>query len=230
MSVAERVKIFADGADIEGIAALARSPAIRGFTTNPTLMRAAGVKEYEPFAREALAIVRDRPFSLEVFADDTAGMRRQALLLAAMADNVYVKIPITNTQGDSCAPLIRKLAAEGVRLNVTALLTLRQVAVSTEALEGSAHSFISVFAGRIADTGRDPLPVMQRALEIMRGQPRLELIWASPREVFNIYQAAAIGCHAITVGHDLLRKLSLEDRDLDAFSLETVRMFHADAT
>ena len=230
MSIADRVKIFADGADITGIAALARNPAIKGFTTNPTLMRAAGVRDYEGFAREALDLVRDRPFSFEVFADDAGEMRGQARRLAALAPNLYVKIPVTNTAGESTAPLIRALVGEGVKLNITALLTPAQVATVSEALGASPHSFISVFAGRIADTGRDPLPIMKEALDIMRGQPGLELIWASSREVYNIYQAAEIGCHAITVSHDLLKKLSLGGKDLLELSLETVRMFHADAT
>jgi transaldolase len=229
MSVAERVKIFADGADIEGIAALSRNPVIKGFTTNPTLMRVAGVTDYLQFARAVLSIVRSHPISLEVFADEPDEMHRQALLLSGLSGNVYVKIPVTNTRGESCAALIRSLVAEGVKLNVTALLTLPQVAIVAEALRGSAHAFISVFAGRIADTGRDPLPIMQAALDIMREQPALELIWASPREVYNIYQAAAIGCHAITVSADLLRKLNLGGKDLDEYSLETVRMFYTDA-
>ena len=229
MSVAERVKIFADGADIAGITALASDAAIRGFTTNPTLMRAAGVKDYERFAKEALATVRDRPFSFEVFADEPGEMRQQARRLAALAPNLYVKIPVTNTAGESTAPLVRALVGEGVKLNITALLTPAQVETVSEALRGTPHSFISVFAGRIADTGRDPLPIMKQALDIMRSQPGLELIWASSREVYNIYQAAEIGCHAITVSHDLLKKLSLGGKDLAELSLETVRMFHADA-
>jgi len=229
MTVAERVKIFADGADIQGIAALARNPVIKGFTTNPTLMRAAGVTDYLQFARAVLSIERSRPISFEVFADEPEEMRRQAILLSGLSANVYVKIPVTNTRGESCAALIRSLVAEGVRLNVTALLTLPQVLTVADALRDSAHAFISVFAGRIADTGRDPLPVMQGALDIIGRQHELELIWASPREVYNIYQAAAIGCHAITVSSDLLMKLNLGGKDLDEFSLETVRMFHADA-
>jgi transaldolase len=224
-----RIKIFADGADALSIAQLVRNPAIRGFTTNPTLMRAAGVADYESFARDVLACAAGYPVSFEVFADDFEGMERQARKLAGWGDGVYVKVPITNTCAESSAPLLGRLAADGVQLNVTALLTLDQVRTATAALAGGASSYISVFAGRIADTGRDPLPIMREALEIMAPHPNLELIWASPREILNVVQADSIGCHVITVTHDMLKKLPLLGRDLEGFSLDTVRMFHRDA-
>ncbi len=224
-----RIKIFADGADAHSIAELVRNPAIKGFTTNPTLMRAAGVADYESFAREVLACADGYPVSLEVFADDFEGMERQARKLAGWGDGVYVKVPITNTCAESSAPLLARLAAEGVQLNVTALLTLDQVRTATAALAGGAPSYISVFAGRIADTGRDPLPIMREALEIMAPHSNLELIWASPREILNIVQADSIGCHVITVTHDMLKKLPMLGRELEDFSLDTVRMFHRDA-
>jgi len=223
------IKIFADGADLDGLLALAEQPHISGFTTNPTLMRKAGVTDYADFARSVLERITDRPISFEVFSDDTAGMRRQAREIAGWGPNVYVKIPVTNTRGEPTTDLVRDLASSGVQVNVTALMTPEQVETVTRALEGGAPSNVSVFAGRIADTGRDPIPIMRRALEIMRAAPAAELIWASPREVLNIVQADAIGCHIITVTHDLLGKLSTLGKDLDAFSLETVRMFHDDA-
>lgn len=224
-----RVKIFADGAAPSGIQALAANPLIQGFTTNPTLMRAAGVTEYEGFAREVLEIVPDRPVSFEVLSDDFDEMEQQALKLAAWGDNVFVKIPITNCQGETSAALLRRLSLQGLKLNVTALMTAAQVETAAKALVGGAPSFVSVFAGRIADTGRDPVPVMREALAIVAGQPELELIWASPREVLNIIQADEVGCDVITVTHDLLKKLSVVGHDLDAFSLETVQMFFNDA-
>lgn len=225
-----RTKIFADGADEAGIVRLAADPIIRGFTTNPTLMRAAGIEDYEAFARRVLDRVPGFPISFEVFADEFDEMERQARRIAAWGDSVYVKIPITNTRGEPSGDLLHRLAADGVHLNVTALLTLDQVACAAEWLSGGPSSFISVFAGRIADTGRDPVPLMRRALEIMAPQPQLELIWASPREILNVMQADEIGCHVITVTHDLLKKLSLIGRDLAEFSLDTVRMFHRDAS
>jgi transaldolase len=224
-----RVKIFADGADAGGIGQLARNEWIRGFTTNPTLMRAAGVSDYECFAREVLPLVEGRPISFEVFADDFDEMERQARRIAAWADNVNVKIPITNTMGKSSQSLLCRLAEEGVKVNVTALLTVDQVRVATAALGGGPPSFISVFAGRVADTGVEPVPIMQEALEIMAPHPNLELIWASPREILNVVQANAVGCHVITITHDILKKLPLLGRDLDEHSLDTVRMFHRDA-
>jgi transaldolase len=224
-----RVKIFADGADAAGIAHLAANEAIRGFTTNPTLMRAAGVSDYAWFARDILPLVQGRPISFEVFADDFEEMERQARIIAAWGDDVNVKIPITNTKGESSHELLRRLAAEGVRVNVTALLTVDQVRVASEALAGGAPSFISVFAGRIADTGVEPVPIMEEALRVMAPHPHLELIWASPREILNVVQADAIGCHVITVTHDILKKLPLLGRSLEEHSLDTVRMFHRDA-
>lgn len=224
-----RVKIFADGADRAGMLELARSPLIKGFTTNPTLMRKAGVADYRGFARDLLAAVVDRPISFEVFADEFSEMERQAREIAGWGDNVYVKIPVTTTRGESSGALIHALARAGVRLNVTALLTLEQVRDVAEALHPSPSAFISVFAGRIADTGRDPVPMMVAAVELLRSTPQLQLIWASPRELLNIFQADAIGCHIITVTHDVLNKLGLVGKNLRDYSLETVRMFHEDA-
>lgn len=223
------MKVFADGADMAGIAEMAADPFIQGFTTNPTLMRKAGVQDYAAFAREVLAVVTDRPISFEVFSDDAAEMERQALLIAEWADNVYVKIPVTDTSGTSTAPLLRRLHAAGVKVNVTGLLTLAQVEHVAEAMAGSVPGCVSVFAGRIADTGTDPVPVMERARRILGAHPNLELIWASPREVLNIVQADQIGCDIITVTNDLLKKLSLLGKDHGEFSRETVEMFHDDA-
>ena len=224
------IRIFADGADITQVRKLAADPLIAGFTTNPTLMRKAGVDDYESFAREFLDCVPDRPISFEVFTDHFADMERQARKIAGWGDNVYVKIPITNTEGASSLDLVRRLTADGVRLNITALLTGEQVVASAEALEGGSPAFVSVFAGRIADTGREPEPIMVRALETLRPLAGVELIWASPREVLNIVQADRIGCHVITVTPDLLAKLELLGKDLGEFSLDTVRMFHRDAS
>jgi transaldolase len=224
-----RIKIFADGADRATVAELCAHPLVRGFTTNPTLMRAAGVDDYEAFARDMLELVTDRPVSFEVFADDFAEMRAQALRIASWGHNVNVKIPVTNTRGESSGQLLRDLTADGVSLNVTALMTLAQVSEVAESIAGARAGFVSVFAGRIADTGRDPVRLMAAAVELLQPYPELELIWASPREVLNIVQADSIGCHVITVTHDLLKKLPILGRDLDEFSLETVRMFHRDA-
>ncbi len=224
------VKIFADGADKRGMLEMYANPAISGFTTNPTLMRKAGIGDYESFARDILAAIPDRPISFEVFADEFDEMERQARWIATWGPNVFVKIPVTNTRAESAAGLIRKLAADGIKLNVTALMTNGQVREVAEALAGGAQSCISVFAGRIADTGRDPLPLMEEALEIMRPHPHLSLIWASPRELLNIFQADAIGCHIITVTNDILAKLSLVGKDLAEYSLDTVKMFYRDAT
>lgn len=224
-----KVKIFADGADEAGILDLAANPAIRGFTTNPTLMRAAGVSDYEAFARRLLEKLTDHPISFEVFADEFEEMERQARMISSWGANVFVKIPVTNTRRDSAAELVRRLSAEGIQLNVTALLTLDQVRTVSEALGDGAPAYISVFAGRIADTGCDPVPLMAEALRIMAPHPQQELIWASPRELLNIVQADAIGCHVITVTHDLLKKLPILGRDLADYSLDTVRMFHSDA-
>lgn len=224
-----RTHIYADGADAAAIRALAAEPYIRGFTTNPTLMRRAGIDDYAAFARDVLGAIGDRPISFEIFADEPAEMERQAKTIASWGGNVYVKVPVTNTAGASMAPLIRRLASEGIHLNVTALMTPAQVEEVSTALDGGPEAFISLFAGRVADTGRDPVPLMREALDIMAGRPQQRLIWASPRELLNIFQADEIGCHVITVTHDLLAKLTLVGKDLDAYSLDTVQMFHRDA-
>ena len=223
------VKIFADGADLPGMLELYRKPYIKGFTTNPTLMRKAGIADYRGFAREVLAAIPDRPISFEVFSDEFPEMERQAREIASWGDNVYVKIPVTNTTGKSAGALVKRLSHEGVKLNVTALLPLEQVREIVDCVAGGAPACISVFAGRMADTGVDPVPMMTEAVRILRGAPNAELIWASPRELLNIFQADAIGCHIITVTHDILKKLSLVGRDLHEYSLDTVKMFHGDA-
>ncbi|MCW2982606.1 MAG: transaldolase [Conexibacter sp.] len=222
-------KIFADGADLDGILRLTSDPMIKGFTTNPTLMWKAGLTDYADFAQRLLEQIRDKPISFEVFADDEAEMRRQAKQLAAWGPNVYVKIPVTTTSGESMAPLVRELSEDGVQVNVTALFTTAQVELITAAVADGAPSCISVFAGRIADAGVDPLPIMRRAVDIMADAPRSELIWASPREVLNLVQADQVGCHIITMTHDLLPKVKSLGKDLEQFSLETVQMFHRDA-
>jgi transaldolase len=224
------IKIFADGADLAGIVDLYRKPFIKGLTTNPTLMRKAGIADYQAFARSVLEEVRTKPISFEVFSDDFPEMRRQALQMRDWQDNVYVKIPVTNTRGEMAVELIRDLAAEGVKLNVTALLTPRQVRAVAAALNGSVPAVISVFAGRIADTGVDPLPIMKESLDVVKNLPVTELLWASVREVLNLYQAAACGCHIVTVPHDILKKaVTLARQDLEELSLDTVKMFHRDA-
>ena len=229
-SLAElRVKIFADGADKAAMLEMYKNPIIRGFTTNPTLMRNAGVQDYESFAREILTLIPDRPISLEVLADDFGEMEDQARTIAEFAENVFVKIPITNTKGASSAELVRRLSHSGIKLNVTALFTLEHVRMVTAAIAGGAPASVSVFAGRIADTGRDPMPIMSAAVEILGEVPSAELIWASPRELLNIFQADAAGCHIITATNDILRKLHLLGKDLSDYSLETVRMFYSDA-
>jgi transaldolase len=226
----DRIKIFADGASLPSMLESARDPRISGFTTNPTLMRKAGISDYRAFAKEVLASIKDRPISFEVFADEFADMRRQAQDIATWGDNVYVKIPITNTRRESATALIRELASSGVKLNVTAICTLDQVRDTAQALKGGAPSVVSVFAGRIADTGRDPIPLMKEALGMCRAaDKRIELLWASPRELLNIVQAAEVGCDIITVTPDLLKKLELVGKDLADFSLDTVQMFHRDA-
>jgi len=224
-----RVKIFADGADRNAIAELASNPVVSGFTTNPTLMRAAGVADYEAFARDIVELVPELPISLEVFSDDFGEMEQQARTISQWGENVFVKVPVTNTRGESAAEVVRHLVAEGVRLNVTALTTVRQVEEIAAALKGSTAAFVSVFAGRIADTGRDPSPIMAESVEVLRAHPQLQLIWASPREVLNILHADAVGCHVITVTQQLLAKLPWLGRDLEGVSLDTVRMFHDDA-
>lgn len=224
-----RVRVFADGADRDGILELYSNPLIKGFTTNPTLMRKAGVEDYEWFARDILQAVPDCPFSFEVFADDHKEMERQALKIAAWGENVYVKIPVTDTKGEPTDALRRRLSRGGVKVNVTALMTARQVEAVVDSISGAPAAYVSVFAGRVADSGRDPIPVMREALAALRDFPQIELIWASPREILNIIQAHEIGCDIITVTHDLLQKLPTVGKDLDEFSLDTVKMFHRDA-
>ena len=224
-----KVKLFADGADLAGIKEMASNPAIKGFTTNPTLMRKAGIADYKPFALQVLQAVGGRPISFEVFADDFDTMEKQALEIASWGKNVNVKIPVTNTKGEFCGPLVERLSRAGVQLNVTAVMTLDQVKRITDRLAADTPAIVSVFAGRIADTGRDPVPLMTKAVEILKSKPRAELIWASPRELLNIFQADSIGCHIITATNDILKKLSLVGKDLDAYSLETVEMFYKDA-
>jgi len=224
-----KVKLFADGAERAGILRMYQNPLIRGFTTNPTLMRKAGITDYEAFAKDILSAVPDRPISLEVFADEFDEMERQALKISRWGENVYTKIPVTNTRRESSLDLICRLARKDVKLNITALMTLQQAKDVGAALAGGPPAYVSMFAGRIADTGRDPVPMMAEAVEILRPHPNIELIWASPREVLNIFQADSVGCHIITATHDLLHKLALFGKDLDDFSLETVQMFHRDA-
>ncbi len=224
------IKVFADGADIEHIKMLAANPLIKGFTTNPTLMAKVGITDYEMFARRVLEVVTELPISFEVFSDDLPEIERQALKIAAWGENVYVKIPVTNTKGERLEALLRSLVDQGVKVNVTGLMTLAQVERVAEAVAGETPSNISVFAGRIADTGSDPIPIMAQALEIMAdAAPNSELIWASPRELLNLVQADGIGCHIITVTHDVLKKLPLLGKDHEQYSLETVQMFFNDA-
>src|SRR6266568_1485745 len=224
-----KVKLFADGADLAGMKEMAANPLIKGFTTNPTLMRKAGIADYAAFAREVLKAIPDRPVSFEVFADEFAEMEAQALEIASWGKNVNVKIPVTNTRGEFAGSLTERLSKKGVKLNVTALLTLDQVKRVTERLAAETPAIISVFAGRIADTGVDPVPVMKKSVEIMKAKPKAELIWASPRELLNVFQADQVGCHIITATNDILKKLSLVGKDLDKYSLETVEMFYQDA-
>jgi len=224
-----KVKIFADGADLNGILELYKNKYITGFTTNPTLMNKSGIKDYEGFARRLLEHIPDRPFSFEVFSDEFEEMERQAIKIASWGKNVYVKIPVTNTRQESSIELVKKLAEAGVQLNVTALMTIKQVSDVSSALKNNVPSYISVFAGRVADTGRDPMPIMKQAVGIMTSYNKQELIWASPRELLNIFHADEIGCHVITVTHDILKKLTLIGKDLDEYSLDTVKMFYEDA-
>lgn len=225
-----KVKLFADGADKAGILSLNSNPAIQGMTTNPTLMRKAGIKDYEAFAKDILQSVTSKPISFEVFSDDFPEMKRQALKIAAWGKNVYVKIPITNSRGDTCLPLIKELGQQGVQLNITAILTLDQVRGVAEALNRDVASVVSVFAGRIADTGVDPEPLMRASLALLHDQPKAELLWASVREVLNIFQSDACGCHIVTIPHDILAKaLKMTGMDLTALSLDTVKMFATDA-
>jgi len=225
-----KVKIFADGAELDGIAKLYKNPLIKGFTTNPTLMNKVGVKDYEAFARDLLKVVPDRPVSFEVFADDFGEMEAQAMVIASWGKNVNVKIPITNTKGVSAGPLIKRLSAAGVVCNVTAIMTPAQVQVVADALDPKTPAIVSVFAGRVADTGVDPVPLMTKCRDILKPRPKAELLWASPRELLNIFQADEIGCHIITVTHDVLATLALVGKDLDDYSLDTVKMFYKDAT
>jgi transaldolase len=222
-------RVFADGADLDGILALAGDRRISGFTTNPTLMWKAGLTDYADFAQRLLERITNHPISFEVFADGVDEMRRQARVIAGWGENVYVKIPITTTSGESMVPLVRELSESGVKVNVTALFTTAQVELVTAAVQNGAPSYLSVFAGRIADAGIDPLPIMARSVDLMIEAPRAELIWASPREVLNVVQADSVGCHIITMTQDLLPKLELLGKDLEQFSLETVQMFHRDA-
>jgi len=224
------VQLYADGADKAGILELYAKAHIKGLTTNPSLMKKAGIKDYEAFAKDILQTVTAKPISLEVFTDDIVDMKRQALKISSWASNVYTKIPITNSKGESCLPLIKELGSEGVKLNVTALLTLSQVRGVAEALNPSVASVVSVFAGRIADTGVDPVPLMRACIPLLEGQPKAELLWASTREVLNIFQADECGCQIITVPHDILGKAAkMIGQDLTALSLDTVRMFAKDA-
>lgn len=224
-----QVKIFADGADKSDMLTMYRHDWIKGFTTNPTLMRKAGILNYSEFIRDIVSCIPDRSISFGILSDDFSEMRKQALKIARFGKNVYVKIPITNTKGESSAELIRELANEGVKQNVTALLTVEQVEIAALALSRGPSATISVFAGRIADTGRDPIPIMQSAVKILSSYGQLELIWASPRELLNVFQANEVGCHIITVTNDILKKLSLIGKDLCVYSLETVQMFYDDA-
>jgi transaldolase len=224
-----KVKLFADGADLAGIKEMAANPRIAGFTTNPTLMRKAGIADYKAFALQVLDTVGGRPLALEVFADAFDEMEKQALEIASWGRNINVKIPVTNTKGEFCGPLVERLSRAGVQVNVTAVMTLDQVRRITERLAPDTPAIVSVFAGRVADTGRDPVPLMAEAVKVLKAKPRAELIWASPRELLNIFQADDVGCQIITATNDILKKLSLVGKDLDAYSLETVDMFYKDA-
>lgn len=224
-----RIKIFADGANKQKIVEMYKQPYIKGFTTNPTLMRKVGVRDYEAFAKDIIQAVPDKPISFEVFSDDFGEMKKQALEIAKWGKNIYVKIPITNTKGESSFDLIKSLADAGVKINVTAMMPLSQVKDAAKVLAGGPPAYLSVFAGRVADTGVDPVPIMAEAVEICSSYANIELIWASPREVLNIFQADSIGCHIITVTDDILKKLHLIGKDLSEFSLETVKMFYNDA-
>lgn len=224
-----KIKIFADGADKAGMLDMNAQPFIKGLTTNPTLMRKVGITDYKAFAREILSEIKEKPVSFEVFSDDFADMERQALEIAGWGNNVYVKIPVMNTKQAHAYPLITKLANQNVKLNVTAIMTLTQVRDVVQALNPNVPSYVSVFAGRIADTGQDPIPLMAAAVELLKVAPKSELIWASPRQLLDIFHADKIGCHIITVTHDLLKKLTLVGYDLTSYSLDTVKMFYQDA-
>jgi transaldolase len=223
------VQLFADGADLAGMVEMYRRPFIKGFTTNPTLMRKAGISDYRAFAREVVGAIPDRPISFEVFSDDFDEMAAQALEIASWGQNVNVKIPVTNTRGEFAGSLVSRLSRAGIFLNVTALMTAAQVRRVVDALDGSGRAFVSLFAGRIADTGRDPMPIVAESVAIVNTRPDTQLIWASPRELLNVVQADSVGCHIITATNDILKKLDGIGKDLDRFSLETVEMFHRDA-
>lgn len=229
MDTALRIHIYSDGADVREMVAARDAGLVKGFTTNPTLMRKLGVTDYEAFAHEALRAVGGMPISFEVFADEFDEMERQARLIATWGDAIFVKIPITNTRGESAIPLIQRLSAAGVKLNVTAILTLAQVRGVVDAIDANVPAIVSVFAGRIADTGRDPVPLMSEAAAIVSEKPKAQLLWASPRELLNIFQADACGCHIITVTPDILKKLAMVGKSLDELSLDTVKMFYNDA-
>lgn len=224
-----KIKIFADGADLQGMLDMNAKPFIQGLTTNPTLMRKAGITDYRKFALDVLKEITDKPISFEVFSDELKDMKRQGIEIASWGKNVYVKIPITTTSGESTASVIEYLVNRDVKVNVTALMTESQVSVVADALNPSIPSYVSVFAGRIADTGRNPIPIMKGAIEILRVHPRCELIWASPRELLNVFQADEIGCHVITATNDILKKFELVGYDLESYSLDTVKMFRNDA-
>src|SRR6266849_942081 len=225
-----KIQIFADGAEKQGMLEMYRNPLIKGFTTNPTLMRKAGINDYRAFAKEIVRAIPDRPISFEVFADEFAEMELQAMEIATWGQNIYVKVPVTNTRRETSYGLLKRLARNGVKMNVTALMTLEQVREVSQCLAGGPPAYISGFAGRVADTGRDPVPLMAAAVEVLRPDRNLELIWASPRELLNIFQADLIGCHIITVTNDVIKKLDLVGKDLDEYSLETVKMFYDDGT
>lgn len=224
-----KVQIFADGADKQGMLEMYSKPYIKGLTTNPTLMKKAGITNYRAFCKDILSHIKDKPLSFEVFSDEFDEMARQALEIASWGDNVYVKIPVTNTKQETCYALVKMLGAEKVKMNVTAIMTLSQVRDVVAALNPKVPSYVSVFAGRIADTGRDPVPIMAAAVELLRSAPAAELIWASPRELLNIFHADQVGCHVITVTNDILKKMTLVGYDLDVYSLDTVKMFYSDA-
>jgi transaldolase len=224
-----KIKLYADGADIEGMIEEYKKGIASGFTTNPTLMKKAGVKSYEEFAKSALKAIPDLPISFEVFSDDFSGMEREARKIGGWGDNVYIKIPVTNTKGESTAPLVKMLSDDGLKLNVTAILTVDQVKTVAKALSHSTPSIVSVFAGRIADTGIDPIPIMKESVKILKPNPKSELLWASTRELLNLIQAESCGCHIITITNDVLKKVPLVGKDLRELSLETVQMFYNDA-
>ena len=224
------VKIFADGADVTNMIEMSKLTYIQGLTTNPTLMKQAGVTNYTEFAKQVLENIKTKPISFEVFSDDLSEMKKQAKIISGWGDNVYVKIPVTNTLGISTAPIVKDLSDQGVKINVTAVTTIKQVLEISNHLNKDAKSFVSVFAGRIADTGVDPIPTITSSLEVLKSHTNCEVIWASPRELLNVIQASEIGCHVITVTNDIIKKLSLIDKDLEMYSLETVQMFYKDAS